>query len=391
MITLGRLEVLLGQFGEHCLGGGRLAGRGLAQNRQAELVVEDRAELLGRAEVEFLPCQVVCLALQGDHLLAQFAALDAQQVGVDQRAVALDPRQHRYQRHLDVGQDPGQGRDRLQLLPQGLVQAQGHVGVLRRIGPGLLDGDLVEGQLLGALAGDVLETDGAVAEVLQGQAVHVVASGGGVQHIGLEHGVVGYAPQRDGGAGIGQDIDVVLGMLADLELLRILQQRFQRTKHRVTVQLLGNAHVAVGQRHVGGLALLHGEGHPHHLRLLGVDAGGLGIEGDQLGLLQLLQPGVESGLVEHHVVVDLGLDRRFRLAVLAGLLGLAQEVVQPVLELQLAVQGDQRFALRLAGIQLVDLHVQFDVGLDGRQLIGQERLLAIFLELRRQALGAADR
>ncbi len=259
---LGQLEVLLGQFGEHCLGGGRLAGRGLAQNRQAELVVEDRAELLGRAEVEFLPCQVVCLALQGDHLLAQFAALDAQQVGVDQRAVALDPRQHRYQRHLDVGQDPGQGRDRLQLLPQGLVQAQGHVGVLRRIGPGLFDGDLVEGQLLGALAGDVLETDGAVAEVLQGQAVHVVASGGGVQHIGLEHGVVGYAPQRDGGAGIGQDIDVVLGMLADLELLRILQQRFQRTQHRVTVQLLRNAHVAVGQRHVGGLALLHGEGHP---------------------------------------------------------------------------------------------------------------------------------
>jgi hypothetical protein len=40
---------------------------------------------------------------------------------------------------------------------QRLVQAQGDVGVLGGVRAGLLQGDLVEGQLLGAFAGDVLK------------------------------------------------------------------------------------------------------------------------------------------------------------------------------------------------------------------------------------------
>ncbi|MNQ55969.1 hypothetical protein D3C85_700790 [compost metagenome] len=44
---LGQFEVLLGQFGEHRFGGGGLALGGLADDRQAEFVVEDHPELLG--------------------------------------------------------------------------------------------------------------------------------------------------------------------------------------------------------------------------------------------------------------------------------------------------------------------------------------------------------
>lgn len=68
--------------------------------------------------------------------------------------------------------------------------------------------------------------DGVVVEVFQGQVVYVVVSGGGVQYIGFEYGVVGYVLQCDGGVGIGQDIDVVFGMLVDFEFFWIFQQWF---------------------------------------------------------------------------------------------------------------------------------------------------------------------
>ncbi|MCY1350547.1 hypothetical protein D9M69_367830 [compost metagenome] len=389
---LGQLEVLLGEVGEHVLRGGRLAGGGLGQNRQAQLLVEDGAELLGRAEVEFLPGQVIGLALQFHHLRAQFQALLAQQLGVDIGAIALDARQHRHQGHFDLTQHLRQGRDSLQLLPEGLVQAQGHVSVLGRVRTGLFQGDLVEGQLLGALAGDVFETDGAVPQVLEGQAVHVVAGGGGVQDVGLEHGVVGDALHGDGRRGVGQDVHVVLGVLADLGPGRVFQQRLERLEHGVAVQLLGHAHVAVGQRHVGGLTGLHREGHSHNLRLLRVDAGGLGVEGEQRRGFQLLQPGIELRLFQYGFVAGLGLGgRRFgRGQLFAAGLGLALQVVQPGLEFQGAVQLCQGLAVRLAGVQGVDLDVQFDIALDGGELVGQVGHVLVLFELGRQALGATD-
>ncbi|MCY1512737.1 hypothetical protein D9M68_472090 [compost metagenome] len=230
-----------------------------------------------------------------------------------------------------------------------------------------------------------------MAKVFQRQAVHVVAGGGGIQHVGFEHGVEGDAPHVDRRGSVDQHVHVVLAMLGDLGLVRVLEDRPERGEHGVAVQLRRHAHVAVRQRNVGGLALLHGEGHADQLRLLGVDAVGLGVEGDQLGGAQLLQPDVEVRLLQHGLVVRAGLDRRLVHIARALLLGLAQQVVQPVLEFQLLVEGDQRLALRFAGVQRVDLHIQHDVGLDGRQAVGEERLLAVFLELGRQGLGAADR
>ena len=379
---LGQRVILLGQFGQHAFRGGRLAAGGLGDYRAAELVIEDRAELLGRAEVELLAGNIEGLAFQLHQLVAQLDALLAEQLRIDQRTVALDARQHRHQRHLDLGQHLEQRWRLLQLAEQGLVQAQGDIGVLGSVGPRLLDGDLVEGQLLGALAGDVLEADGATAEVLQRQAVHVMAGGGGVEHVGFEHGVEGHAAHLD--AVVHQHVHVVLAVLADLGLRRILQQRLERAKHGIKLELLRHTHIGMTQRHIGRLARLDGERHADQLGALSIDAGGFGIEGEALGVLQALEPGIELGRIEDRGVLGFGLDRAafgLHLAVLAGRLGLAQQVVQPVLEFQLAVQRNQRLAVRLAGHQVGDLNVQRHVELDGRQLIGHEGGVAVFGKL----------
>src|SRR5690606_23048029 len=116
----------------------------------------------------------------------------------------------------------GQCAGFLQAGPECAMQAQGDVGVLGGVGCGLLQGDLVEGQLFRALAGDVLEAGGACAQVLQCQAVHIVTGGGGVQDVGFEHAVKGHAAHFD--AIVGQYVDVVLGVLCQLGSGGVLQQ-----------------------------------------------------------------------------------------------------------------------------------------------------------------------
>ena len=59
----------------------------------------------------------------------------------------------------------------LQPWPQGLVQAQGDIGILGGIGRRLFQLNLVEFELLDPLAGDLLEGGGLVVQVLGGQIV----------------------------------------------------------------------------------------------------------------------------------------------------------------------------------------------------------------------------
>jgi hypothetical protein len=180
--------------------------------------------LLGRTQVELLAGDFIRLTLQFHHLVAQLDALHAEQRGIYQGTLALDPRQYRHQWHLDIRQHTGQARQGAELFVQGQVQAQGHIGIFSSVGAGLLQGNLVEGQLFGAFAGDVLKADGVMLQVLLRQAVHVVPGRGGVQHVGFEHGVEGDAAHGDAvrrvaaNGAIGQDVHVELGVLTDLEL-----------------------------------------------------------------------------------------------------------------------------------------------------------------------------
>ena len=73
------------------------------------------------------------------------------------------------------------------------MKTQGDIGIFRRIWGGLLQLDLVEGELFHPFACDIFKRDGLDSEITLGQRIHVVAAGGGVEHVGLEHGVVGDA------------------------------------------------------------------------------------------------------------------------------------------------------------------------------------------------------
>ena len=102
------------------------------------------------------------------------------------------------------------------LRPEGLMQLQRDVGILGRIFRGALHVDLIEGDLLRALAGDVLEVNGLDAEISHGARVHVVARRDAVEHIGFEHGVEALAVERD--AVVGEHVRIEFQMMAELGL-----------------------------------------------------------------------------------------------------------------------------------------------------------------------------
>ena len=156
---------------------------------------------------------------------------------------------------------------------------------------GLFHRHLVERDLLGALAGDLLVRDGADAEVTLRVRVHVVVGRDAVPHIGLEHGVEAHAGEVD--AGIQEHVGVVLEVVTELGAARILENRLQRRQHARAVELLRRAGVDVAQRHVGSRAWHDAERHADDLGAHVLEAGGLGVEGEQLRLAQCAEPALE--------------------------------------------------------------------------------------------------
>ena len=115
--------------------------------------------------------------------------------------------------------------------------------VLGGVAGRVVERDLREQDLLGALAGDIGVLDRVVAEVALGQRIHVVAAGGGVEHEALEHRVVGVAAHVDAVA--AQHVQVVLAVLAELALAGVGEQRRSASQHLVAVELRRRARVVV--------------------------------------------------------------------------------------------------------------------------------------------------
>ena len=213
--------------------------------------------MLGRAQVEAFAGFLVGFLLEFCHTLCQFLAVLAQCAGVDHRAPLLHAGQYWNQWQVDIFVHFLQPAGFFQLRTQHLVQSQGDIGVFCGVGASLLQINLVEGQLLGAFAGDGFESDGLLAQVLHGQRVHVVTRPYGIEHVGLQHGVFRNAFQMY--AMIGQHVLVVFEVLAELGFLRVFQQWFQLIQHCVPVQLFRGAHIIVAKWHVGSLVGLNGK------------------------------------------------------------------------------------------------------------------------------------
>ena len=193
-----RQRIAVGQLLQHVLGGGGRAARGLAQHRQLQPLEQHLLQLLGRIEIERRSGFAMRLGLD----LASRREISPLCACSMPRSISTPWRSMRCSTgtsgcSISLVQPRQRSASRSSSRPQRAVQPQCHVGVLGRVFGGALDADLVEADLLGALAGDVLEVNGAQAQVVRGHRIHVVAGGGAVEHVRLEHGVVALAAQLD--------------------------------------------------------------------------------------------------------------------------------------------------------------------------------------------------
>ena len=98
---------------------------------------------------------------------------------------------------------------------------------------------------------------------------------------------------------VGENVAVVLDVLAQLFVACALQPGFQARQHFVQRQLRGRVRPFVRQRNVGGLARPHGQRNAHQPRGHFVQRRGFGVDGREFGGADFLQPFVKSGPVLH--------------------------------------------------------------------------------------------
>ncbi len=216
--------------------GGVAAGFEPAGLGQVELLEQDVAELLGRADVELVADGLVDLRLDVADLLRQGRGKLPQRPLVDGDAVELHPGQHRQQRHLDLAEEAGHPHA-LQVRLQRLAQATGHVGVGAGEGRGLGDVDLVHGELGAAtLAAQELRPvrhfDAEAAGYEPAEAEGALAGAGTAalaEEEGGDHGIEVETPEPQSVA--CQDHLRELEVVARLLQLVVRQERAQAAEH----------------------------------------------------------------------------------------------------------------------------------------------------------------
>jgi hypothetical protein len=320
------------------------------RRRDAELFVQDMAELLGRAQIEFLSGQFINLFFQCEHAPAQLATLRSQHGGVDQYAAMFHRLQDGRQWHLDIAKHSLQLRLHRQLRCQYVVQAQRDVGIFCGIVRGFLDFNLVEGQLLHPFASNFFKRCGFHTEIMRGHVVHVMARRSGITHVGRQHGVENDTAQHD--AMIFQHVRIVLEMLADFADGRIFQQRLQCRQHVIARQLVGRPHVVVAERYIPSLAGLQSKREPDNICLHVIEAGGFGINAKHARLTKHVQQGSKIRFRGNGVVAPLPWHcRHLYHSHLAG--SFIQQFIVPGAELQFAGPMQQHIVIGLAGAQVI--------------------------------------
>ena len=198
----------------------------------------------------------------------EFAREPRQMLAVDADAVAFHRRDHRDQRAIDAFVDARSGLGR-EARTQYAVEPPGHVGIFGSVLRGAVERHFAERDRLLARAADVLESQGGVAKVAPRQLVHAVAAADaffaatGVEIEADHHRIVNRG-HRDAVA--GEDRDVVLGVLPDLEHRVAFEQRLQQCERLGLVDLCWpfGEHVAaaMAERDVAGIIGAERKAHP---------------------------------------------------------------------------------------------------------------------------------
>ena len=321
-------------------GVGREAGLAAALARQAELLEEHRAELLGRADDELLVGQRPDLALEAVDLVAHALVDLGQALAVEAHAGDLHVAQHAHERQLDLGH---------QRLEAAVVQLLALPGGERLqddgVGPGLVVD--VGGQP--ALLADLAERE---------------AAARGLEQVGGQHRVVGQAGRHDA------------------ELLGVVGDDGPIAERRD--ELLG----ALARAHEHVLARGHAEA-PVGVGRDELALRGLGRDDRDRDLLAALEARDVGQRARAHAGLDRDLrDGRGRRAVVALAEGLLQARERSA-QLELAEDLAQARAVGLArglGHRVdLDRHVE----LDRRQLLRQARVVGVRGQVL-LALGAGD-
>ncbi len=216
--------------------GGVAAGLEPAGLGQVQLLEEDVAELLGRADVELVTDRLVDLLLDAADLLGQHRRELTQGTDVDGHAVELHAGQHRQERHLDVAEEAGHAQA-LQVRLQDVAQAARHVGVGAGEGCGLGDVHLVHGELGAAALGaedvrPVRHFDAEAAGYEPAEAEGALAGAGTAalaEEEGGDHGIEVETPEPQSAA--CQDHLRELEVVARLLQLVVRQERAQAAEH----------------------------------------------------------------------------------------------------------------------------------------------------------------
>ena len=245
-----RQRVLGGQLLQHVFGRRRLALGRLAHHRDLQALEQYFLQLLGRTEVEFPAGRVPGTFFQALELLGDLGALHRELLPVDQHAARFHPGQHGDQRNFQLLINFPNPRVLADFRPQLPVQRQADLGVFAGVIRRLRHRHLVETDLLLSLARDLLVGGRLAAEVARGQGIQVVARGGGVVAVGLQHRVVAHAGKRQSGA--AQHVQIVLGVLGELRPIRIGQHAGKRIDRFIPIELI--VLIGVPDRHIERLA-----------------------------------------------------------------------------------------------------------------------------------------
>ena len=334
--------------GEDLEHGGIRAAPGLCffHHPQVHLIEENLGELLGGVDIELPSGGAMDLGLELIDLRGQADTGLLQTLEIEGHSLVLHIGKHAQQRHLELVKELPE-TFRFELRRQQFVEPPGDVGIFSGVFRDLVELDLEHGDLLLPLADQVADGDGLQSEEVTGESIHRLGAALGSQQVGGDHGVEGDALQLD--SGLAQHDEVVFDVLPAFADGRILQDGPESLECGVRIE---GVSLIRPQGEIPALALLPGEGEPDELAVYGVNRGRLGVDREEINLLQLREEALQVFLrVDQAVVARDRLAYGLLLRSLCGAVEPGEQAPETEL-LEARLQVLEGHLVRPAGIQV---------------------------------------